>query len=95
MLSIKFVAAESELGIISGYAHRSKESLSGGHMGPPLQKINYLYDRSLVSLAGRRFGLIPNCVQSGNLACSLRFSMRLHRRDACATKFYLFDGNLV
>jgi hypothetical protein len=20
----------------------------GGHMGPPLQKINYLYDRSLV-----------------------------------------------
>ena len=23
------------------------------------------------------------------------FSMRLHRRDACATAYYFFDGNLV
>ena len=46
--------------VIPGSAQRSKKSLrsvggypsvrqpEGGHIGPPLQKINYLFDRSLV-----------------------------------------------
>ena len=33
----------------SAGAHVGVHRSEGGHMGPPLQKINYFYDRSLVS----------------------------------------------
>ena len=38
--------------------------------------------------------LIPSCVQTGIFPVAAGFSLRWHRRDACATDYYLFDGNL-
>jgi hypothetical protein len=52
-------------------------------------------NRSGIGWQANGYGLIPSCVQTSNYAWSSSRSLRLHRRDACATDYYLYDGNMV